>query len=276
MSMQDKSAAGPRLSVVMAIDRMDAYLQPAIESILAQTFEDYEFLIVVNERLREQHPNVLQLCRHDPRVVLLEAPALGGLALALNLGMAYARSEYIGRMDGDDISLPERFAKQVAYLDVHPDVIVLGCRVQLIDVEGKPLSRSLPFFETDEQIRRQLPVRSPLQHPALVLRRSAVYAVGGYMFGRGVEDWELYLRMARLPGLRFHNLNELLFLHRRHPAQATSAGRIRSNYLDIAAFLFSEMLATRSPAYALGIVLKHPLLSAARRRLLHYASRRKR
>ncbi|MDQ2833583.1 MAG: glycosyltransferase [Acidobacteriota bacterium] len=274
--MHDESNAGPRLSVVMAIDRMDAYLQPAIQSVLAQSFQDFEFLIVVNERLREQHPEILRLCGHDPRVILLEAPALGGLALALNLGVAHSRSQYIARMDGDDISLPERFAQQVTYLDAHPDVMVLGCRVQLIGTEGKPLALSLPFYETDAQIRRQLPVRSPLQHPALLLRRSAVYAVGGYMFGRGVEDWELYLRMARLPGLRFHNLNELLFLYRRHPAQATASGRIRSNYLDIAAFLFSEMLATRSPAYAFGILFKHPLLSVTRRRLLHYVSRRKR
>ncbi|MFZ0662031.1 MAG: glycosyltransferase [Acidobacteriaceae bacterium] len=255
----------PRVSVVMPVDRVDPYLEPAIESILRQAYSDFELLLVENSRKRELHEMILRATAGDARVRILEAPRIGGLALALNLGIAAARGEYIARMDGDDVSLPERIEEQVRYMDAHPDVAVLGCRIQLIDEKGSKVARPYPFYETDRQIRRILPFRTPMPHPALMLRREVLLAVAGYKYGHSAEDWEMLIRIARDPSRKFHNLDRVLFEHRRHSAQVTRPDLIRAVFSDTAAFLFSEFLRTWSWKYLAGICLKHPLVVKARR-----------
>ena len=247
--------------------RLDAYLLPAIQSILQQTLTEFELLIVVNERLHDRHGEILACCNGDPRVKLLEAPALGGLALALNLGIAAANSEYIARMDGDDVSLPTRLEQQAAYLDAHPQAMLVGCRMSCIDEHSAPLAWAPPHFEMDAQIRRQLAFRSPLGHPTLMLRRSVLYAVGGYSVGQALEDWELYLRLARLPGRTFHSLRESLLAYRRHGNQATSIGRLSATNRFAAGMLITAFLETGSPRYLLGALLRNPSLAIGRRSL---------
>ena len=103
----------PRVTVIMAVNRVDEYLRAAIESILEQTFHEFDFLIIVDAACRHLEEEVRRLGAGDRRVRILEAPSLGGLAFALNMGIAEARGEYIARMDGDDISRPDRLQEQV-------------------------------------------------------------------------------------------------------------------------------------------------------------------
>ena len=273
MPKEAKEQEQPRVSVVLATDRIDSYLEPAIRSMLRQSLRDLELLLVVNEKLRARRDEILAMCGGDPRVRMIEAPALGGLGLALNLGVAAARSDLIARMDGDDISLPERLERQVKFLEEHADAMLVGCRMQFIDGEGVVMAWSSPHYTTDGQIRAQLPLRAPLGHPTLVFRRSVLYEVGGYSIGQGAEDWELYLRLAQLPGWKFHSLDEVLFQHRRHGLQATGLDKLKANHLISAGFLFSAFLRTGSPRYVLGVLLRNPHLARLRRSLLRLRGR---
>lgn len=254
----------PRVTVVMALNRIDGYLQDSIQSVLAQTFSDFEFLIVIDSSCPGLSERVLELGGGDQRIKLITARIGGGLAFSLNLGIAEARGEYVARMDGDDVSRPERLGLQVNYLDQHPEVDVLGCRVQLIDESSRILSRQFPYFEGNEQIRRVLPYRNPLPHPALMIRKSALIAVQGFKYGHYSEDHEMFIRMARNPKVQFHNLDCTLYEYRRHEAQITSSARMKIAYAEISGFLYTEFLLTHRPKYILGMVVVHPWIRRLR------------
>ena len=168
-------------------------------------------------------------------------------------------------MDGDDLSRPERFGLQVEYLDKNPDVGVVGCRVQLIDQDSRNIPRAFRYFQTNEQIRKVLPYRNPLPNPGLMLRLSAVLAVQGYRYGHsGAEDYEMFIRMARNPKLKFHNLDRVLLDYRRHGSQLTNPSRMKWQFADISGFLFTEFLLTHSPKYIYGMFILHPWIRRLR------------
>lgn len=248
----------PRVSVVMALNRIDSYLEPAVRSILAQTFNDFEFLIIVDAGCGGVNAELPAVCRHDPRIRIIEAPSIGGFVYALNTGIAEAKGEFVARMDGDDISKPDRLMEQVAYLDDHKDVGVLGCRAQLIDSHSQILVRQYPYFQSNEDIRRVLPYRNPLLHPALMFRKETLFSVGGYRYGHTSEDHEMFIRMSRNSKIKFHNLDKVLYEYRRHDSQATRPERIRVSYFEISGFLFTEFLMTHSPKYLFGMLVVHP------------------
>lgn len=250
----------PRVSVVMGIAREEPYLRAAIDSILTQTFQDFEFLIVLDEGVSHLEDQLAGIHSGDNRIRILRAPSLGGLAFALNMGIGQARGEYIARMDGDDVSQPDRLLEQVRYMDENRDIAVLGCRVQLIGANSEEVKREIPYYKTDTEIRRALPLRNPLVHPALMFRKSALYAVQGYKYGNSAEDYEMFIRMARDSQCKFHNLDKRLFAYRRHDQQGTGPYRVKSNYWDKAGFLVTELLRTRSLKYIGGIVMTHPLV----------------
>jgi glycosyltransferase involved in cell wall biosynthesis len=249
----------PRVTVIMAVNRVDEYLRPAVESILQQTFHEFDFLIIVDAACRHLRDEVRRLGAGDRRIKILEAPSLGGLAFALNMGIGEARGEYIARMDGDDVSRPDRLKEQVGYMDEHRDVAVLGCRVQIINAKSEKVNRPYPYFQSDKDIRRVLPFRNPLPHPALMFRKSALFSVHGYKYGHASEDHEMFIRMARNPEIKFCNMDKLLFDYRRHDMQGTRLGaRTRVCYVEISGFLFVEFLSTHSPKYLFGMFVIHP------------------
>jgi len=248
----------------MGVNRADLFLGEAINSILNQTFRSFEFLIMVDAGCPDVKQRICELSAGDSRVRILESPSVGGFAFALNLGIAESRGEYIARMDGDDVSRPERFEEQVRYLDENKDVDVLGCRVQLIDSNSVKVERVYPYFKTNQQIRRVLPFRNPLMHPALMIRKSALLSVQGYKYGHTSEDHEMFIRMARDPKIGYYNMDKVLFEHRRHALQATRPGRIKVSYVEISGFLFTEYLLTHSPKYLFGMFVIHPWVRRAR------------
>ncbi len=128
----------PSVSVLMPIYNAELTLAEAVESILAQTFTDFE-LIVVDDGSTDGSLQMLQKFAHrDTRIRIISRPNTG-IAGALNEAMDAARGEFLARMDADDISLPARFEKQVAFLQEHPDVVLLGSRVMLVEPYGTPM-----------------------------------------------------------------------------------------------------------------------------------------
>jgi glycosyltransferase involved in cell wall biosynthesis len=264
---ESSDRAAPRVSVILPVNRYHRYLQPAIESILHQSYTDFELLVVAEVESFPKEDVILKLARNDPRVRVIPLTINAGLSLPMNVGLMEARGEFIARMDSDDLSMPDRLESQVLFLEFHTDVVAVGARVGLIDGEGRLLDRNFPFYETDRQIRRILPIRNPMPHPVVTFRRNALIGVGSYKYSFFGDDWELFLRIVRNPAAKLHNLDQVLLQYRRHGDQETSTDRLDRAFVELSTVLFSEFLRTWSPRYLLGILLKVPALLRIRNKL---------
>ena len=205
----------PTVSVVMPVYNGAAYVSQAVQSILAQTWSDFEF-IIINDGSTDRSRSLLEtFARADARIRLTSRPNTG-IVGALNDGLAQARGELVARMDADDISMPERLARQVAFMRSRPEVVAAGSRVRGIDPCGCELFRSSHKLEHAE-IEAELlnGVGWAIVHPAAMLRREAVERVGGYrMKFEWVEDLDLFLRLGEIGKLA--NLPDELLQYRQH------------------------------------------------------------
>lgn len=196
----------PRVSIVLPVRDAEATLPRALESCLAQTYSDFE-LLVIDDGSRDGSAAVArEAAVSDGRVLLLDAPVPGGLVPALRAGCAAAHGELIARMDADDVAHPERLAEQVRFLDAHPEIAACGCGVRIVrrGERGEPLPADPGFqryeawinaLTAPEAIARDRFVESPLVHPSVVMRRAALEAVGGYRDPGWAEDYDLWLRL---------------------------------------------------------------------------------
>jgi glycosyltransferase involved in cell wall biosynthesis len=204
------------VSVVLPVWNGDAFLGQAIESILRQTLQSFE-LIVVDDGSTDRTAAIAEgFASADHRVCVLRRRH-EGLSASLNAGVAVARGEYVARMDADDISLPDRLEKQVAYLDAHPACVAAGTWIEVVDEAAIHLGLKT-FVETHEEISAALYGGiSPIAHPTVVVRRDILQAAGGYDARRyPSEDLDLWFRLAERGELA--NLGEALLQHRRHRA----------------------------------------------------------
>lgn len=208
----------PACSVVMTVYQDFRFLDAAVNSILAQTFGDFE-LIVVDDGSAEPGP-VEALAAHDPRIRVLLNRANAGAAAAANRGVAAARSDIIVRLDSDDIAEPARLGRLVEALHADPELGLVGSAATLIDEAGRPLGvERMP--ETDFAIRWTMLFHNPFYHSATAFRRSAFDAAGGYRAGnRIVQDHFLWFDM--LPHARARNLAEPLVRYRLNPKGLTA------------------------------------------------------
>lgn len=205
----------PAVSVVMSVRNVAKYVDLAIESVLGQTFSDFEFLIV-DDGSKDATDKILKdYARRDTRIRILTGPERG-LSMALNLGISEARAPLLARMDGDDICLPTRFEKQVAYMRDHAECVLVGCRCELIDPEGRPIHEKPDTPLYHEQIDYLLlRMRWPIVHPAAMMRADAVAKTGGYLEKYlTVEDHDLFLKLAEIGKLA--NVDEVLLKYRQH------------------------------------------------------------
>ncbi|MBQ2244450.1 MAG: glycosyltransferase [Oscillospiraceae bacterium] len=209
-----------KISVVMAAFNAEKYLREAMDSILAQTYGDLE-LIVLDDKSTDGSLQILkEYAAADPRVVVLENEQNMGLTKSLNKGLAVAKGEYIARMDADDISVPDRFAKQVAFLDSHPDYSFVSCIGRYIDEEGREEQLRL-FPETHEEICAMMPKVDAVMHPGVMFRREDIARIGNYCEDfRVVQDYDLWFR-GMAAGYKFYNIQEPLVLFRRNDSYNT-------------------------------------------------------
>ncbi len=209
----------PRISVAMSVYNNAPYLNHAIESILAQTVTDFEFLIVDDGSTDGSGAIIDRLAATDSRIRVFHQPN-AGLIVSLNRIIEAARAPLIARMDGDDIALPERFARQLDYLDANANIGVLGTGCTCIDEEGRPSTFKFDNVTTPEEVVADLRNGPPLCHPSVMMRRDALLAVGGYHRAyRHCEDYDLWLRLSER--VRMANLPERLLLYRQSPTQVS-------------------------------------------------------
>jgi len=221
----------PVLSVILPVHNCHRYLAAAIASITAQTCGDFEFIIVDDGSTDGSAAVIDRAAASDPRIRVIRRPNTG-IVGALNDGLAAATGEFIARMDGDDVAGPGRFALQLAYLEAHPDCIAVGSAVWFIDPEGDVIDFYAPppaHAAIEEQLLRGN--GGALIHPALMLRRAALNAVGGYRpeYDRA-EDLDLFLRLAGHG--RLANLSTPLLRYRLHAASTNFVHREQQRALS--------------------------------------------
>jgi glycosyltransferase involved in cell wall biosynthesis len=218
---QTSGQATPRVSVLVAAYNASAYLLEALDSLLQQTVEDIEIIVVDDGSTDDTARLVGSLA--DPRVVLLRSDTNRGAGASRNIALEHATAEWVAIMDADDVAERVRLERQLEFVTAHPRVDVLGSAVAVIDSQGAARGwRSYPLDH--RSIVRTLPLRSPLAHPTVLCRKSTLLAVGGWHEDRlGVEDYDLWCRLAR-EGARFANLPQALVRYRVHPQGWKSRG----------------------------------------------------
>jgi glycosyltransferase EpsE len=205
----------PRVSVVTTVYNGEPYLDRAIPGILAQTFKEFEW-ILVDDGSQDRTPEILrELAQRDSRVRVF-SPGRLGLTAAANYGVSRARSEYIARQDFDDTSYPDRLRLQVAFLDAHPDVGVVGGYYVLVDENrGERYVRMPPTHHS--AIVSAMARYIPFANTIVAFRRKLWTEAGGYPDVADLEDLRLWLRAGKL-GWRFANIPEILGEHYVHPS----------------------------------------------------------
>lgn len=185
----------PEISVIMAAYNEAAVIEAAIDSILSQTFTDFEF-IIVDDGSTDATPAVL--ARHaDPRLVLLRNPVNLGLPASLNKGLAVARGRFIARMDADDVSRPDRFAIQHGFLRDNPGIGVCGSYTEKF-YPAKNKSKIVPYPMDQAEILSRIHLVCPMAHMTVFARREVYDATGGYNpFFKRAQDMELWGRVVQ-------------------------------------------------------------------------------
>lgn len=212
--------SAPRVSVLMASNRADTAFQRAVDSILTQTFRDFELILVDDGSPNGLEAALSDRARRDARVRILRNESNRGLAASLNLAMGEARGYYCARMDADDLSRPRRFALQTAFLDAHPEISVCGTAI-CKHIEGRGYTYQFPA--SDPEIRATLLFHTALGHPTVMWRR-ADFERAGLRYDETFEttqDYELWSRA--LGPLRAANLSAVLLDYFCHAGQATAA-----------------------------------------------------
>lgn len=202
----------PKVTVLMSVYNGEKYLHEAIDSILNQTFSDFEF-IIVDDGSTDMTNNIIRSYK-DTRIKVLKNPTNIGLTKSLNIGLQKAKGEYIARMDADDISFPERLCKEVNYLDHNPKYAVVGTFAEIIDSESNEIGKE-ERPTSSFQIKKLLKVGNCFAHGSVMIRKKYLYETGFYdeTFKRS-QDYDLWLRMAQK--FQLANIPQYLYAWRNH------------------------------------------------------------
>lgn len=213
----------PLVSVVMPVYNSELYLGEAIESVLSQTFTDFEFIIVDDGSEDNSAAIIRQYVERDERLRLLQLAENTGETGARSAGLAVARGEYVTAQDSDDISLPERLRKQVSFLKAQPEVGAVGLYIRVVTEDLEFIyDRESPLLHAEIVLDHFMGMLSaPFAHATVMARRCLVLQAGGYDQSlRYGGDCDL---MTRLLGeTNFANIAECLYLYRQRPGQITS------------------------------------------------------
>jgi len=205
LQVEDK----PMVSVIMPAFNEQRTIERAIRSILAQTYENFE-LIIINDGSTDKTADILETFL-DPRIRVLTNPTTQGVAKSMNIGIRASKGKYIARMDADDYCMPQRLEKQVQFLEAHPDVAVLGTAYYHKDrIRGEEFVRVFPL--EDSSIKREMAKYIPICQGGVMIRKQALVDVGLYNENcEDLEDLELWIRMGAK--YKFANLEEPLYVY---------------------------------------------------------------
>ena len=212
------------ISVIMPVYNSENCLREAIDSILNQTFRDFELVIVDDCSIDSSAAIIEEYKKIDPRVVAYRQQKNNGIAAARNKGLQLSIGEYIAFMDSDDISMPDRLEKQYRFIEFHPEVGVLGGCAEIVDGIGNHIE-TLYFPETSFEISWSMCFYDPIINPTVMMKRDVALDAGGFHDSRESEmeyypeDYDLWVRLSEKTN--FYNLHDLLLKLRKHDSNIT-------------------------------------------------------
>ncbi len=214
---RDQCKKNPLISVIIPVFNAHDTLKTAVQSILKQTFTAFE-LILIDDGADRATKEILHSFKDERIRVLTQAHA--GIVAALNRGIAAAKGQFIARMDADDISLSQRFDKQIRLLKSDESLTATGCGVEIFSTGN--ITEGMQYYvnwlnslNTPQEIRNNMFIEMPILHPTLMLRRETLIQTGGYRKGDFPEDYDLLLRLFAAGG-NFAKVPETLFRWREH------------------------------------------------------------
>ena len=241
----------PQITVLMSVYNDETYLAEAVESILSQTFSDFIFLIIDDASTDATSDILKRYAAQDNRIKIITNELNLGLTASLNKGLSHIDTPYIARMDSDDISLPERLEKQLAFMEGRPEIVALGCWIETIDAVGAPVEAFWAIYirqyQDSTDIYKALFLgKSVLPHSSVMLRVAALKAIGGYrVCFRYAQDYDLWLRFLFVGKLAV--LPEPLLGHRIHN-QAISVAKLYEQCIANVSALSAALIRERGEA----------------------------
>lgn len=239
--------------VLICTNRLNAELHGALASCFEQTVAPRCIVLVINGlSLGEAEQAYLEaLATKWPALQVLTTP-VHGLIFSLNLGLQTCQSPLVARMDADDLALPHRFERQVAWMNAHPETTILGSCYQLIDEQNRVVGTAEVPTE-DRQIRHALRWRNPMCHPSVMFRRQPILNLGGYLGALHAEDYDLWLRASKIAGLQFANLPEVCLSYR--VSSDSEARRSREAYASVLASQVRHLVTGGGAIWAVAALL---------------------
>lgn len=240
----------PEISVLLCVYNGESYLAACLDSILGQTFTDFEFVIVNDGSTDRSFEILSDYAQKDPRILLVDQPENKGIAASVTEGLKYCHGKYIARMDQDDISLPDRFLKQHQYLESHPNIDVLGSSLAFIDKDGNLTGEKLIRPTDPLVIRLQMYYQCVVHNPSVLMRSEYYKKYNQDSLEKdylAADDYSLWLRENTRH--LYANLEEPCLLYRIHQHQ-TSKEKISSQMketLHSAQLAYQQLLGQSIP-----------------------------
>lgn len=205
------------------------YIKETIDSVLNQTYENFEY-IIVDDGSTDGTKDIIKSFS-DIRIRMIEINH-GGIVKALNTGIENALGEYVVRIDADDVCMENRFKVLFDYMNKNTDVVICGSWATKIDEQGKPLGAlSYPPI-SHKEIKKYAKIHNPFIHPSVILRKDAILKAGGYKNFKHTEDYELWTRILSIG--KGYNISEPLIKYRIHLNQITRKSNV---YMKITGIL---------------------------------------
>lgn len=230
-------APPPQISVLLPVhNEKVCFLVASIESILNQTEKNFELLLLDDASTDAECLDILSTYKHkDTRIRLIHNPKNIGLTKTLNKGLSLARGEYIARQDGDDISDPERFAKQLKFLHTHPNYALCGTWATIINESGKYIGTQRGLLKWKEAQKKLLCINT-FVHSSFFFKKSVILSLGGYTEEmKKAQDYDLLLKIA--PKFPIGNIPEYLCQYRISATNITFSNNKNQEYYAIRARL---------------------------------------
>ncbi len=248
-------------SVLMSIydGEQPEFLRQSLDSLAAQNLRADQVVVVKDGPLKKNLESMLESYGDVLPITTVQLEQRRGLGPALRAGLSACGNEIVARMDSDDICLPQRFERQLAFLESNPHVAVVGTAIgEFTDDPGTIAAIRRPPCES-ARVRRFAKFRNPLNHMTVIFRRSAVLAAGGYRDFPGLEDYDLWVRMLAR-GMEIRNLPEILVLARCGSGMAKRRGGLAYARSELRLYRqFQNIGFISAPEFALSVLVRIPV-----------------
>jgi len=235
------------ITALLCVKNGEKFIRSTIESILHQTFRDFELLIIVNCST-DTTLDIINEYKDDR--IRVFTTNICQLSFNLNFGLNLAKGKYIARIDADDIAFPDRLEKQINVITAH-NYDIVGSNIDIVDENGDYL-RTNRFPESNKIIRKKILYRSVIAHPTILVKKEVLLSVSGYLGGRYAQDYDLWLRLMRNKNIQFYNIQEPLLKYRIHSNQTKGN---KNSYAEVAGYFLKESIYSKRLIYILSAVL---------------------